>query len=205
MFKRNSNFAAAALLAALTISAAGTAPAPAAAPPHHDQVPGYYRTKIGAFEVTALYDGAAKFDPDWLTAKKVTTDGVAKALQENTHLLDTGDTSFLVNTGKELILVDAGAGTWFGGGALGRAADSLRSAGYTPEQIDRVFVTHLHSDHIGGLTTQDGKRIFPNADVFVAKEENDFWLSPEMAAKAPKDVQPFFRSEERRVGKECLE
>jgi glyoxylase-like metal-dependent hydrolase (beta-lactamase superfamily II) len=40
------------------------------------------------------------------------------------------------------------------------------------------LVTHLHSDHVGGLTTQDGKRVFPNADVYVAKAESDFWLSP---------------------------
>jgi len=58
--------------------------------------------------------------------------------------------------------VDAGAGTWWGGGALGRLAGSLRSAGYTPKEVDIVLLTHLHSDHIGGLTTQDGKRVFPN-------------------------------------------
>src|SRR6202158_2706669 len=92
------------------------------------------------------------------------------------------------------ILVDVGAGTWFGGGALGRWAGSLRSAGYTPEDVDLVLVTHLHSDHVGGLTTEDGQRVFPNADVYVAKAEGDFWLSPEIAAKAPKDAEPFFQS-----------
>jgi glyoxylase-like metal-dependent hydrolase (beta-lactamase superfamily II) len=71
---------------------------------------------------------------------------------------------------------------------------SLRSAGYTPEEVDIVLLTHLHSDHVGGLTTQDGKRVFPNADVYVAKAESDFWLSPEIAAKAPRDAQPFFQS-----------
>src|SRR4029077_15600276 len=88
----------------------------------------------------------------------------------------------------------AGAGTGFGGGALGRLVSSLHSAGYSPEQVDRVLVTHLHSDHIGDLTTQEGKRGFPNADVFVAKAESDFWLSPEIAAKAPKDTQPYFQA-----------
>src|ERR1700730_4914455 len=98
---------AAALLVALASAIAGPNPVLAAAPQHHDQVPGFYRTKVGDFEVTALFDGAAQFDPGWLTAKKVTLDGVAKALRENPHLLDTGDTAFLVNNGKELILVDA--------------------------------------------------------------------------------------------------
>jgi glyoxylase-like metal-dependent hydrolase (beta-lactamase superfamily II) len=194
VLERNSKFFAAALLLALASSVVGLSPALAAAPQHHDQVPGFYRTKVGDFEVTALFDGAAKFDLNWLTAKKVTLDGVAKALRGNPHLLDTGDTGYLVNTGKEVILVDAGAGSWFGGGSLGRMMDSLRNAGYTPEQVDRVLVTHLHSDHIGGLTTQDGKRVFPNADVFVSKAENDFWLSPEIAAKAPKEAQPFFQA-----------
>src|SRR6202051_734062 len=95
---------------------------------------------------------------------------------------------------NQLNLVDAGAGTWWGGGALGRLADSLRSAGYAPEEVDLVLVTHLHSDHVGGLTTQDGKRVFPNAEIYVAKEDTDFWLSPEIAAKAPKDAQPFFQA-----------
>jgi glyoxylase-like metal-dependent hydrolase (beta-lactamase superfamily II) len=165
-----------------------------AAPQHHEQQPGFYRLKVGDLEVTALYDGTGVFDPHWLNGTKATIDGVVKALQEDPHMLDVVDSGFLVNTGNQLILVDAGAGTWWGGAALGRLAGSLRSAGYTPEEVDIVLLTHLHSDHIGGLTTQDGKRVFPNADVYVAKAESDFWLSPEIAAKAPKDAQPFFQS-----------
>jgi glyoxylase-like metal-dependent hydrolase (beta-lactamase superfamily II) len=194
LFKGNSRLFFGALLAALASSFAQLNPAQAAAPQHHDQVPGFYRMKVGDLEVTALFDGGAVFDPHWLTAKKVTVDRVEKALKEDPHLLDTGDTGFLVNTGQQLILIDAGAGTWFGGGTLGRLMDSLHRAGYAPEQVDRVLVTHLHSDHIGGLTTQDGKSVFPNADVFVSKAESDFWLSPEIAAKAAKDTQPFFQS-----------
>jgi glyoxylase-like metal-dependent hydrolase (beta-lactamase superfamily II) len=57
-----------------------------------------------------------------------------------------------------------------------------------------VLVTHFHSDHVGGLTSPDGKRVFPQADVYVAKAESDFWLSPAIAATAPKDAQPFFQS-----------
>jgi len=165
-----------------------------AAPQHHDQVPGFYRLQVGDLEVTALYDGHGAFDLHWLNGTKATMDGVVKELHEDPRLLDVSDEAFLVNTGKQLILVDAGAGTWWGGGTMGRLAGSLRSAGYTPEEVDIVLVTHLHSDHVGGLTTQDGKRVFPNADVYVAKAESDFWLSPEIAAKAPKDAQPFFQS-----------
>src|SRR5882757_519628 len=183
-----------ALLALLASFAAVPNAALDAAPQHRDQAPGFYRLKVGDLEVTALFDGTAAFDPHWLNGTKATIDSVAKALHEDPHMLDVADTGFLVNTGKQLILVDAGAGTWWGGTALGRLAGSLRSAGYTPEEVNIVLITHLHSDHVGGLTTQDGKRVFPSADVYVAKTESDFWLSPEIAAKAPKDAQPFFQS-----------
>ena len=194
VFKRNLTRFAAVLLAALAGLVA--VPNAALAAPHqnHDQVPGFYRLKVGDLEVTALYDGTGVFDPHWLNGTKATMDGVVKALQEDPHMLDVVDMGFLVHTGKQLILVDAGAGTWWGGAALGRLVGSLRSAGYTPEEVDIVLVTHLHSDHVGGLTTQDGNRVFPNADVYVAKAESEFWLSPEIAANAPKDAQPFFQS-----------
>jgi glyoxylase-like metal-dependent hydrolase (beta-lactamase superfamily II) len=194
LFKRNLTRFAVALVAVLASFVAVPNATLAAPPQHRDQVPGFYRLKVGDLEVTALFDGAAVFDAHWLNGTKATMDGVVNALQEDPRLLDVSDEGFLVNTGKQRILVDAGAGTWWGGGVLGRLEGSLRSAGYTPEEIDIVLITHLHSDHVGGLTTQDGKRVFPNADVYVAKAESDFWLSTEIAAKAPKDVQPFFQS-----------
>jgi glyoxylase-like metal-dependent hydrolase (beta-lactamase superfamily II) len=194
MLKSNSTRFAAALLAALASLVAGPRAALPAAPQHHDQAPGFYRLQVGDLEVTALFDGAGAFDPHWLNGTKATMDGVQKTLREDPHVLDVADTGFLVNTGKQVILVDAGAGSWWGGGAFGRLAGSLRSAGYAPDDVNVVLVTHLHSDHIGGLTTEDGKRVFPNADVYVAKAESDFWLSPDIAAKAPKDAQPFFQS-----------
>jgi len=194
LLRRNWIGFAAALLVALASSIAVPHAALAAAPQRHDQVPGFYRMKVGDLEVTALFDGHGVFDPHWLNGTKVTMDGVADALHEDPHMLDVSDEGFLVNTGTQLILVDAGAGTWWGGGSLGRLVGSLRSAGYTPEEVDIVLLTHLHSDHVGGLTTQDGKRVFPNAKVYVAKAESNFWLSPETAAKAPKDAQPFFQS-----------
>jgi glyoxylase-like metal-dependent hydrolase (beta-lactamase superfamily II) len=191
--KRNSMRFAAALLAALASVVGGLTPALAAAPQHHEQVPGLFRLKVGDLEVTALFDGPAVADPHWLHGER-TVDGVLKALQTDPHMMDAADTGFVVNTGKQLVLVDAGSGTWYGGGAFGHLAANLRSAGYTPEEVDLVLVTHLHADHIGGLTTQDGQIVFPNAEVYVAKPESDFWLSPETAAKAPKDVQPFFQA-----------
>src|SRR5882724_6651795 len=194
VIKRTSMRFAAAIVAALASFVAGPNAALRAQPQHQDQAPGFYRLKVGDLEVTSLFDGTGVFDPHWLNGTTARMDGVLKALHEDTHLLDVADAGFLVNTGKQLILVDVGTGGWWGGAAFGRFAGSLRSAGYTPEAVNIVLLTHLHSDHAGGLTTHDGKRVFPHADVYVAKAESDFWLSPDIAAKAPKDGQPFFQS-----------
>src|SRR3984893_19030731 len=120
LVKRYSKLRAAALLA-LAGCVAGPNVAVASAPQHHDQVPGFYRLKVGDLEVTALNDGAGAFEPHWLNGKKAMMAHVEESLHEDPHLLDVGNAGFLVNTGKQLILVDAGSGTWWGGGGFGRA------------------------------------------------------------------------------------
>jgi hypothetical protein len=115
VLKRHSMRFAAALLVALASFVAGPNAALPAAPQHHDQAPGFYRLKVGDLEVTALFDGTGVFDPHWLNGTTAAMDGVLKALHEDPHVLDVADTGFLVNTGKQLILVDVGAGTWWGG------------------------------------------------------------------------------------------
>src|SRR5260370_3576105 len=137
------------LAAAFLVALASFTTAPnavlAAATKHHDQAPGFYRLKVGDLEVTALFDGTRAFDPHWLNGTKETTDGVVNALHEDPHMLDVVDMGFLVNTGKQLILVDAGAGTWGGGGALGRLPGSLASAGDTPAECVIVLFPHRHA------------------------------------------------------------
>src|SRR6267378_3897744 len=110
VFQRDSMRFAAPLLAALAGLVAVPNAALAAPHQHHDQVPGFYRLQVGDLEVTALFDGTGVFDPHWLNGTKATMDGVVDALHEDPHMLDVADTGFLVNTGKQLILVDAGAG-----------------------------------------------------------------------------------------------
>src|SRR5216684_4605894 len=82
VLKRNSMRFAAALLVALASFVTAPNEALAAAAQHHDQVPGFYRMKVGDLEVTALFDGHGVFDPHWLNGTKATMDGVAEALHE---------------------------------------------------------------------------------------------------------------------------
>ena len=88
--KRNTLRIVAAVLVTLAYSVASPNPAMAAALQHHGQVPGFYRLQVGDLEVTALWDGAASFDPHWLQGQR-TIDGVVKALQADPHMLDVSD------------------------------------------------------------------------------------------------------------------
>jgi glyoxylase-like metal-dependent hydrolase (beta-lactamase superfamily II) len=87
----------------------------------------------------------------------------------------------LVDTGTRRILIDTGAGPL--GPNTGHMHESLSACGISPEQIDQVILSHMHPDHIGGLTTAEGGFRFPNAEVVVSRREYDFWISPGNQAK----------------------
>ncbi len=179
------------LLLATLIAMSGTALAEA--PQQKTQVPGYYRLMLGQFEVTALYDGAIDLDANLLL--NLDKRGIQRLLARQFLAgpkMQTAVNAYLINTGSKLVLVDAGAAKLFGPG-LGNIVDNLKAAGYRPEQVDVVLVTHLHGDHVNGLVTPDGQRVFANAEVWSAKADNDFWLSEEIAAKAPKEAQGSFK------------
>ena len=76
---------------------------------------------------------------------------------------------------------------------LGRLVANLRASGYSPDQVDVVLITHLHADHVGGIYGADGSRVFRNAEIRMAKADSDFWLSTDIASKAPPDAQVFFQ------------
>jgi glyoxylase-like metal-dependent hydrolase (beta-lactamase superfamily II) len=169
-----------------------SAPAFAAAPMAKTPAPGYFRMMLGDFEITPLSDGTVDLPVDKLLQQKAdkTTATLAKA-----HLkapLETSDNAYLVNTGSKLILIDTGAGVLFGP-TLGKIQASLKAAGYTPDQVDEIYLTHMHSDHLGGLVAQS-KPAFPNAVVRASKTEADHWLSQEKMDKAPADGKDSFKN-----------
>ena len=177
------------VLAAAMLAAA---PAFAAAPMAKTPAPGYFRLMLGDFEITPLSDGTVDLPVDKILQQKAdkTTATLAQA-----HLkapLETSDNAYLVNTGSKLILIDTGAGVLFGP-TLGKIQASLKAAGYTPEQVDEIYLTHMHSDHLGGLVAQS-KPAFPNAIVRAAKMEADHWLSKEKLDKAPPDARDNFKN-----------
>ena len=177
---------------ALVILLLAQVTADAAAPFAGKQAPGYFRTKVGAFEVTALFDGGGQIDPKLLHADIGKINQLMGRVFSDANNIRGAIAAFLVNTGTQLILVDSGTGGHWGGPALGHLVENMKLSGYTPEQVDLVLVTHLHADHVGGILARDGGLAFKNAIVRVAKADSDFWLSEEVAAKAPKEAQEFF-------------
>jgi glyoxylase-like metal-dependent hydrolase (beta-lactamase superfamily II) len=176
------------LLAAALIAA----PAFAAAPMAKTQAPGYYRVMLGDVEITPLSDGTVDLPVDKLLQQKAGKTNAALAKAHLKSPLETSDNAFLINTGSKLILIDTGAGVLFGP-TLGKIGASLKAAGYTPEQVDEIYLTHMHSDHVGGLSAQS-KPAFPNAIVRASKAEADHWLSQANMDKAPEDGKGSFRN-----------
>jgi len=128
---------------------------------------------LGDFTVTTLLDGSLPRDG----AKDIFGGGAsdedfAKVSADNFISPDVAQFFFtptLVNTGSELVLFDTGLGQ-------GGIQDALADAGVTPDQIDVVVITHMHPDHIGGMTTNDAPT-FANARYVTASPEYDFWAA----------------------------
>lgn len=164
----------------------------AAAPQAKGQAPGWYRMMVGDFEVTALADGTVGLPVDKLLTN--TTPGHVQAALARAYLkvpLETSVNGYLINTGTKLVLIDTGAANLFGP-TLGNLLNNLKASGYQPEQVDEIYITHLHADHVGGATL-NGQAMFPNAIIRTDKREGDFWLSKENLEKAPEAMKGFFQ------------
>jgi glyoxylase-like metal-dependent hydrolase (beta-lactamase superfamily II) len=154
-----------------------TAPARAAAPMQEAAAPAFRRYKIGGFEVTTLLDGSAMRDgPHPIFGADQPAEAVAELMRQS--MLPEMKVQFyftptLVNTGAELVLFDTGNAPANRPG-VGNTQDQLKAAGYTPDQVDIVVITHFHPDHIGGVMT-DGAPTYPNARYVTGSTEHNLW------------------------------
>jgi len=155
------------LAATLPRSAAAEAPMMGASFARHR------RFMIGGFEVTTILGGTApREEPQGIFGMNVPPEEFAAVSEANflsTYVSQFFFTPTVVNTGSELVLFDTG---------LNAAAttEALAGAGYSPDQIDIVVLTHMHGDHIGGLMT-DGAPTFANARYVTGQVEYDFWAA----------------------------
>jgi glyoxylase-like metal-dependent hydrolase (beta-lactamase superfamily II) len=138
--------------------------------------PGYYRIQLGDYTITALSDGTVPIHlHDILTNVSHQEIDSLTTLSYQTPTEEASVNSYLLKINGKNILIDAGAAELYGP-TLGHLPESLRKIGITPEQIDAVLVTHIHTDHTGGLIIND-KMVFPNATIYISKPEFDFWMN----------------------------
>lgn len=193
MTRRRVLGAGAALAAAPLIAGSFSQPAAAAAPMLGPAQPKNLRFKLGAFEVTMIFDSEAFIDGPWpLIGKNARQEEVDRLMLENllpANKYRPGFSPMVVNTGKELIVFDTGNGArgFVPRPAGGWLAAQLAPAGIRPEDIDLVVLSHGHPDHIGGVI-ENGRPLFANARYAIGGTEYDFW-SP--AGKHTGDLEKY--------------
>ncbi|MBE3637849.1 MBL fold metallo-hydrolase [Mangrovicoccus algicola] len=135
----------------------------------------YFRFRLGGFEVVTLLGGTTTRDnAHSIFGTNVPEPEFAEVSQANFIPADKAQfffTPLLVNTGAELVLFDTGLSA---DGTTG----ALQAAGYTPDQIDKVVLTHMHGDHIGGLMAGEAPT-FANAEHVAGTVENNYWAGAE--------------------------
>jgi glyoxylase-like metal-dependent hydrolase (beta-lactamase superfamily II) len=159
--------------------------AQAAAPPAAKQAPGFYRYKVGDYELTQITDGARSFPmPDGFVrnAPKEQALGAAEAAYMPKGMVRVPFNPVVINTGSKLVLIDTGfpPGT---APTIGLFQSNLAAAGIDPKAIDVLVLSHLHPDHINGLKTATGGLAFPNAEIKAPAVEWGFWMSDENMSK----------------------
>jgi len=127
--------------------------------------------KVGQWRVSLLTDGARNSSASLLFGAN--KELVKKYLKNGEYA--TAMQYFLVRGHGKTILVDTGLGT--------NLSRYLHEQGIKAEDIDAVFITHMHGDHIGGLLAAD-KAAFPRATVYMAEREKAYWSDPQMMAQA---------------------
>lgn len=188
-----------ALTAAPLILGTGATPAGAAAPLLGVWQPKFFRFKLGGFEVTTISDSEFFIDgPYPVIGKNASEDEVRKLMRDNLlpeQKFQPGFTPTIVNTGKEIVLFDTGNGA---NGFVARPnggwlAAQLAPAGFKPEDVDVVVLTHGHPDHAGGLI-EGGRPLFPNARYVISAAEYDFWSPKNKLPDALEKLAGTFRA-----------
>ncbi len=139
----------------------------------------FHRFHIGDATATIISDGpltlpaAAKIfhGPD-----APTLNAALRAAGQATDAVRVEQNCLLIEVGGKRALFDNGLGSQkLYGPDSGRLFESLAEAGVDPTSIDAMVLTHAHSDHCWGTMGDDGTPNFPNATIYIAQAELDFW------------------------------
>ncbi len=136
----------------------------------------YYRFKLGAFDMAVISDATLGLPPT-VFGSNAPEEEVAEFIDQyklaNAEGNITGIVQILVaRTGDDTIIFDTGLGLGNPNGS--RLIPTLAAMGIQPGDVTKVAISHLHGDHINGLTGPDNAPLFPNAAVYFPQPEYDF-------------------------------
>lgn len=163
---------------------------------------GVKRMKLGAMEVIALNDGALRRPLGEEFVRNVPLEQVKALLASQslpTDYVDIPFTPFLVVTPAGRFLLDTGFAD-NGPPTTGKLAAQLAAAGFKPEDIDHVVISHYHGDHINGLRKKDGSLTYPKAKVHVPAPEHAFWFDDAKMNAAPPAARGGFDNARQVIG-----
>ena len=160
----------------------------------YQQAAGFYRQMVGDVVVTAIYDGYIDLNPKHLSglSQQQIQKYIFNEYQNASPLIQTAVNAFLVDDGQRLVLVDSGSSDCFGP-TMGRMVDNIRAAGFVPEEVYDVLLTHMHPDHACGVTLPNGEAAFPKATIWADEKDAKFWLNSQLENSVPEDQRVFFR------------
>jgi glyoxylase-like metal-dependent hydrolase (beta-lactamase superfamily II) len=118
----------------------------------------------------ALYEGSYSVDA---TKKFIPFDSSMHKASERPASLFIFIQPFLIKTSKDLILIDTGLGYSNENGNF-ILHENIRKAGYQPEDVTKVLMSHLHFDHSGGMVYDKNGDLtvsFPAAEYFIQRGE----------------------------------
>ncbi len=143
------------------------------------QAPYFYRFKLGDAEATVVSDGILPLGAPGDAFLGLTKEEIERQLTENflpTNNIVLEQNILVITINGKTVLFDTGMGTVKAfGPTTGQMMATLKGAGINPAGVDAIVLSHAHIDHCGGVMSAEGKRNFPNAQIYITQADYEYW------------------------------